>query len=574
MKRIFLLFVLLVVIVMPTFFILAKEVGQMTLEEVQQELANSQKTLSGKNYDKQEMTKKLNGINGRVDELGQEIVKKEDEVEKGEEALDYQKKLLNERVNSYYKNSNHTPYNLMSVLFSGNLSDSLRDFFYQESIVDKDKDTIIKVVMYIKNLEEIKSQLTAEKSQLSALKQEVDRQLLALQSEISQIEQKISQLSTRQSELIAAKLASVPVPRSAETSLGGCKSDIDVDPGFGSRYALFSFGVPNKIGLNQYGAKGRAESGQNYETILRAYYNFDSLQDGANAEIKVNDGNGINQGNIIWTGNLEEYAKRIYEMPGDWHGEALKAQVIAARSYALAATGNGANTICANENCQVFRDQVKTGGWEQAVNDTSGKIMVQGGSAIKSWFSSTHGGVILSSSEIGWSGTTWTKHGIDTPSGDSSDFSNLRSNAYDRSSPWFYCDWGYRAQNNNTAWLRQEEMLDIINAFFLYKKDNSALLHLSQADGGVPDTWSQDKVRQELQKYESPASSVDIGVSWDGSGISRTVNINGRSFDAQEFKNFFNMRAPANIQIKPACRPTDTNLSNDCPHALYNVEKR
>jgi len=40
-----------------------------------------------------------------------------------------------------------------------NLSESLRKFFYQKSLVDDDKRTIIKVVVYIKNLEEIKKKL-------------------------------------------------------------------------------------------------------------------------------------------------------------------------------------------------------------------------------------------------------------------------------------------------------------------------------------------------------------------------------------------------------------------------------
>jgi len=63
-----------------------------------------------------------------------------------------------------------------------------------------------------------------------------------------------------------------------------------------------------------------------------------------------------------------------------------------------------------------------------------------------------------------------------------------------------------------------------------------------------------------------------ISVSWDGYGIARTINIDGRSFDAQKFKNLFNMRAPANIQIKPACNPS---VELDCSsYALFNVEKR
>ena len=49
-------------------------------------------------------------------------------------------------------------------------------------------------------------------------------------------------------------------------------------------------------------------------------------------------------------------------------------------------------------------------------------------------------------------------------------------------------------------------------------------------------------------------SISDIGVSVDwGSGRTTSVNVSGdagsKSFDGSEFKNFFNLRAPANIQI-------------------------
>ena len=114
----------------------------------------------------------------------------------------------------------------------------------------------------------------------------------------------------------------------------------------------------------------------------------------------------------------------------------LKAQAIAARSYALSYTGNGQRSICATESCQVFKSEPKGGFWEQAVNDTAGWVMVQGGSPIKAWFSSTHGGYVLKSSEIGWSDTSWTKHANDFE-GSVGSFSELNSKAYDRDSPWF-----------------------------------------------------------------------------------------------------------------------------------------
>src|SRR6185437_16816902 len=85
----------------------------------------------------------------------------------------------------------------------------------------------------------------------------------------------IAQLSSRQQDLLAQKLASLNIPQTAYAGLGGgCSSDINPfkSPGFSPAFGFFTYGVPNRVGLNQYGAKGRAESGQGYNDILNAYY--------------------------------------------------------------------------------------------------------------------------------------------------------------------------------------------------------------------------------------------------------------------------------------------------------------
>jgi peptidoglycan hydrolase-like amidase len=42
-------------------------------------------------------------------------------------------------------------------------------------------------------------------------------------------------------------------------------SDIGKDPGFGNKFGFFTYGVPNRVGLNQYGAWGRAKAGQDVQ---------------------------------------------------------------------------------------------------------------------------------------------------------------------------------------------------------------------------------------------------------------------------------------------------------------------
>ena len=102
---------------------------------------------------------------------------------------------------------------------------------------------------------------------------------------------------------------------------------------------------------------------------------------------------------------IDDYLLGIQEVPFSWPMEALKAQVVAARTY-LAWTltrgraGAGATygfDICASSACQVYGglDQVATETgrrWEEAVMSTAGQILVYDGSPAFTMYSSTTGG--------------------------------------------------------------------------------------------------------------------------------------------------------------------------------------
>lgn len=565
MKRAIIFFILLALFLFQPIRTKADQLDDIIREKnrLEKELAELQKATKPLEINLENLKKQLNELKIKINQLEVGILKKEKEVKLGEKALSYQKKILNQRTFNFYKNSKKAENSLLNLLVADNLAVSLQNFFYQKRLADQDKITIIKIVLYIKNLEEKKKQLQEEKSRLTKVKTDVDSQSQFLTEEIAkskkhqqELSQKITQLTAKQKELIAKKLASLNIPRSAATSLSGCVDDRNVDPGFSPRLAFFTYGVPHRVGMNQWGAYGRAKAGQSEEEILRAYYD--------NFELKKDYDSGINIEVEGYGGfNIEDYLKRIYEMPEGWGVDgfaALKAQAIAARSYALAYTDNGQRPICPTQHCQVFKPEEKGGLWNQAVEETKGWVMVQGGKPIKAWYSSTHGGYVLKSSEVGWSETGWAKHAVDTANAVNS-FSDLDNNAYDRDSPWFYCDWGSRGQYNKTAWLKPEEVADIVNVILLAKQltDIKDREHLYQTDKPNPagtDTWSEEKVKTELRNRGITSfNRVDnVSVSADFSaGRTTTVNLLGDagsiSFDGKEFKDWFNLRAPANIQI-------------------------
>jgi stage II sporulation protein D len=102
---------------------------------------------------------------------------------------------------------------------------------------------------------------------------------------------------------------------------------------------------------------------------------------------------------------LEDYVKGIAEMPSKWPAEALRAQAIAARTYAAWQIGAGPSAeaaavgaqICATEGCQVYAGLAKErqehgANWLAAVESTRGQVLLFRGAPIVAKYSSSNGG--------------------------------------------------------------------------------------------------------------------------------------------------------------------------------------
>jgi stage II sporulation protein D len=119
---------------------------------------------------------------------------------------------------------------------------------------------------------------------------------------------------------------------------------------------------------------------------------------------------------------LERYLLGLGEVPSSWPPEALKAQVVAARTYALytlsrpraGAAADYGFDICASVQCQVFsgadtvlaRDGLR---WAEAVAQTRSESVLHDGSPILARYHSTSGGRTLSNSEA------FPDEGVDYP---------------------------------------------------------------------------------------------------------------------------------------------------------------
>lgn len=551
-------------------FVYAGELEEIEKQIAELEQARQQSIDAAAPLEKEldRLEEKLNQVQASLRKAEDDILALEQSIAQRENDFERQYVILAEKVENYYK-SLYDPSQFMLLISSQTASDLTKSLFYRQMLADEDKNMIKQISQDILSLETDKQTVEADKVKLAELQAKTDEQAEFFRKEVKgakdyqeDLSKQIAVLSARQQQLISQRQASLGLPQSLGAGPLACVDDRDekYNPGFSPAFAFFSYGIPHRVGMNQYGAYGRAQAGQDYRTILQAYFagiNFE--QRDVNMPIKVQGYGSF---------GLDEYVKRIYEVPASWPMEALKAQAVAARSYVLAYTNNGVGEICTTQSCQVFKPEPKGGAWDEAVNATAGEVMTQGGQVIKAWFSSTDGGYTYTSGEVWGSNKAWTRNLRDT-SGEVGSFADLQAKAYDKDSPCFYAAQGSRSEYNKSAWLKADEVADIVNVLMLAKADSSVSDHLYQTDKPHPfggEIWDEARVRKELQNRNitpfTSISSVSVGADF-GSGKTNSVNVSGNagspSFSGSEFKNYFNLRAPANIQIVGP---------------LYNIEKK
>ena len=252
------------------------------------------------------------------------------------------------------------------------------------------------------------------------------------------------------------------------------------------------------VGMSQYGAKGLADNGRKYDEILKFYYTGVTLADySATTQITIvyctNNHNGLtppgygspscSSGQVAMKKiGMDDYLGGLGEMPESWPMEARKAQIVAARTYALRYTGNGNSPICITTSCQVSYlrpnptdDNFMDDGDLPVAQATSGKVMTYNGAFISAVYSSDNNqGYGTANNDTRWSNF----------SGSGSAYPYLRSvndNALAAKTQW-----------TNWAWRTNSYTTDSINAMFQYSADhyttsgsNSFLKNLKSGVGTI-----------------------------------------------------------------------------------------
>lgn len=503
------------------------------------------------------MQKQIADIKSRVIGIENDVLAKKISIDKGYEKLAQQQEELYTIIRTVYTDSYYANP-LLTLLLPFDASDQTKQLMYKQAITDQNKEKLTTMALIIQNLEEKKQSLESEEKRLASAKASLDEQSEKLDKTVAgaktfqaKLSGEIAELSAKQQSILSAKSGSftfsIGEGELADELLSSIKGFREGAPS--GYFAIFSFGgYTHRKGMSQYGARGRAGAGQNFTEILKAYYGKEPSDKDTGGTIKVS---GFGEIDFETT-----YLYGIAEMPSSWPPEALKAQAVAARTYAYRAKAAG-NEICTTEACQVFnkgKSDNPPAEWKAAVDATKGKVLDD----VVTYFASTHGGF---ASPIGW----------DTKSGGGG--GNFVDDSWEKAgaSPWLYKAWwreGYSNSSNtcgrSNPWLSPEEMADIVNAAIAMRDsggiDTGRVTPITTACwGGNP--YSMEELRSVTSGKGGISSANSVSVS-QGNGTTNTVTINGVNMSGEEFKKAVALRAPGYVRIPQS------------GFSFFNIEKK
>lgn len=143
----------------------------------------------------------------------------------------------------------------------------------------------------------------------------------------------------------------------------------------------------------------KLDNGEYYSEVNRRHYR---------GRITIHQSNGKSGLTVVDTLPIEQYLYGVIakEISPDWPGEAVKAQAVAARTYALHSLNKHQDDgydVCASTDCQVYGGyDSEAPGAVRAVDATKGKVIYYQGKLISAFFHSSSGGYTENSENV-WS---------------------------------------------------------------------------------------------------------------------------------------------------------------------------
>ncbi|HSX58454.1 MAG TPA: SpoIID/LytB domain-containing protein [Candidatus Saccharimonadales bacterium] len=532
---------------------------QANLAKIQRDISSLSSNINGSQAD-------LAKASAQASEVQKELDKAEDDLTQKRASLDYLINVRNKQIREVYQFPERTPLELF--LSKGDLTGFSENLSYQSQVLGDSHKLIKTVNEEVVVLEKARNDVLKSKNDLDTLVASINSKLASLKSSYSgavgqqaylsnqtvKIKSSLGGLTTKQNQLIATKIGN-SIATGSLALADDANARLSFNPGFSPAFAAFSFGAyTHRNGMSQYGALGRANSGQSAEQILAKYYPGTTLNKNYSipGTIVVNGTNDYGQNFNNVTYGFNEYIKHLYEVPSSWPIEVLKAQAVAARSYAI----RYGSPICPSQSCQEVKQEINASSWQSAVDATSNWVLTGGSGSFQ--YSSTSGGYLNTS---GW----------DTTCGN---ISCWPSSAYESigGSPWFYKGW-YKSLGGATCgrshpWLTQTEFTDILNSWVVYTRGSAAdKARVVSTDtacwGGSPYSVSEMKARADALGGSYSSVSGNPVMTPDSGGFTSSMTFytdrGGLTISGGAFKDIFNLRAPGYLVIKTP---------------LYNIERK
>ncbi len=553
---------------------LAKKKG--ILSDIEKRIAE----ISGSNYS---LSQKITLINDEITKLKKSIDSTEADLNKKITEIEEKQILLEKKKDSIDSFSSdlymQSRYRMSQFFLSRDSWDGfVEGLFVKKRAITVLKDEVEKINGEFISLAESRETLEKQKTELEQQKGDLDKSynLLAaekakLQKELnaqivsktsisSQINKLTSQLSNLQKTLLYARQGGTSVDPSQVTAGG---SDLGSLATFTSKAPAGSFGVfsigayTHRNGMSQWGARERAEAGQTYTQILKAYYPSGTITTGYTEPSKIRvKGTGVDCSGKTKvydeTISFSTYMNRIYEMPSSWSAEAVKAQAVVSRTYAIY-KAKTQGYIIPSESNQVYKNCDNLTAWKNAVTATKGVVLTKGGATYSTQFAAVHGGWV---NTVGW----------DLYSGSGTkDFTNTWDNKSGVS--WIYRSWYRRDYKLSTTvdsyscyrypWLSGQEMADIVNAASLLTdiggsgSSDSRIYPIHDRCHSDGNPYSFTEMRNKSSSKFTKVILVQVSRSSGNTTSVKFINEDGRAItiSGSYFKLAYNLRAPGYLSI-------------------------
>lgn len=484
-------------------------------------------------------------------------------LEKEEKEKELNSKLIVNYVN--WKSSSNT-----STILTGS-SDIVKNLFYYEFVTNVSKRGLSKLSLEVSSLNQQAEQLReiinkneTEMKNLQAKQAFWEKQIQLYNDSIAK-----SKLAVNQMQSQSYQLTEMQANYNLEMEIAVAKTidkDKTVNPG--EMYFIGTYNTPRNgiectgsfkysgfnpgtdafghgIGMSQWGAHGMAAKGKSANEILTFYYQGTQIQTRPTKNIRI--------GSQVM--NMETYVGGLGEVPDKacgtiaqieawnayanqngwaaddprrdkyiiannnmlscWPEEAIKAQVIAARSYAY-----NKETICTTDSCQVWKGG---SGKAWAAYETKDKVIIGGGDVVNAYYSGyNNNGRGTANIESVW-----------PRSAPKSYFVSVNDNSF-TTRPRL-CNQRIATHSWNTNSYTIEQMQSMLN----WLQERSNWTHSNYGGGTVPHQWNADNVRYLINNKIGSLRSMYVET--DASGRAKKVKFSGTKGNGEVPGVFFRM---------------------------------